>query len=404
MSSNTPCTIRTPCTTRASLSRLIPRLLLLALFCTAPAAGCSRLTGIVEPPDDGSGLLMGDYMPGPESIEEQVANAVRGGESILIGTIRVEGETIHPTLHDVMAAEDILDAQRFVLEESGVDVAATFGPEVTPDLEQVREVAEPSVFDAFLNVEEYVGGPYTIYELEVERVLHAAGLPPETTTLRLKGHRERSWQAFQKDDRVLLMGRMDDDDFFEFYGYAENYRLDTAPIEDLTGEPAALAIRQVGEGRGTERLDAPGLIAAVEAAVGPSIAAARATAAAPTATPYPRSIGNLAVVGGVGGGAHDAFNIVAQWQGRLVLGLGARLAVLDIDDPSAPRVIGEGDLLPRVIRGIALDGSVAYAALSDRGVGIVDLSPSAGPETVHVVEKAPASLWRWLCERDICTS
>jgi hypothetical protein len=64
------------------------------------------------------------------------------------------------------------------------------------------------------------------------------------------------------------------------------------------------------------------------------------------------------------------------------IGEGPRLTILDISSPSSPTVVGRTDLLPEVVRGVAVVGGYAYIADYDDGLRVIDVSDPAHPAEV----------------------
>jgi len=70
--------------------------------------------------------------------------------------------------------------------------------------------------------------------------------------------------------------------------------------------------------------------------------------------------------------------LVGQWGGqsyavavsgnRAYLGMGYRLVVLDVSNPSSPTVLGMSEVLPGIVKGVAVSGNYAYVA--DGGAGL----------------------------------
>jgi hypothetical protein len=79
------------------------------------------------------------------------------------------------------------------------------------------------------------------------------------------------------------------------------------------------------------------------------------------------------------GGASCA---VAVEGNRTYLGVGLRLVVLDISQPSAPTVLGQSPVLPDIVRGVAVSGGYAYVADGDAGLQVIDISNPAAPVRV----------------------
>ncbi|MCX6376510.1 MAG: hypothetical protein NTU88_10840 [Armatimonadetes bacterium] len=84
--------------------------------------------------------------------------------------------------------------------------------------------------------------------------------------------------------------------------------------------------------------------------------------------------------------------LVGQWGGpsytvavsgnRVYMGMGARLAVLDVSTPSNPTILGVSELLPGTVRGVAVSGSYAYVADDTAGLQVIDISDPASPTRV----------------------
>ncbi|WP_448605243.1 LVIVD repeat-containing protein [Thermoflexus hugenholtzii] len=85
---------------------------------------------------------------------------------------------------------------------------------------------------------------------------------------------------------------------------------------------------------------------------------------------------NVELVGQVGGSIW-----AVAVQGRYAyVGVGPRLVVMDVGDPSRPVVVGRTGVLPGVVRGVAVSGSYAYVA--DGGLRVIDVSNPAAPREV----------------------
>ncbi len=97
-------------------------------------------------------------------------------------------------------------------------------------------------------------------------------------------------------------------------------------------------------------------------------------AALPIGTPHPPA-NNVEFVGQIGG----AVTAVAI-QGTLAyVGVGPRVAILDLSEPSQPVLVGQTDSLPGLVQGLAVAGSHAYVADQYAGLRIIDVSDSAAP-------------------------
>ena len=84
---------------------------------------------------------------------------------------------------------------------------------------------------------------------------------------------------------------------------------------------------------------------------------------------------NVELVGQIGG-----FTWAVAVQGNYAyIGVGPRLVILDVSDPSHPAVVGQTGVLPDVVVGVAVAGSYAYVADWERGLRIIDVSDPAHP-------------------------
>jgi hypothetical protein len=86
----------------------------------------------------------------------------------------------------------------------------------------------------------------------------------------------------------------------------------------------------------------------------------------------------LPLAGQVGGATWSA---VVEGD-RAVLGVGPRLVVIDVSDPSAPRRLGASGVLSGTLRSVALDGDQAYAGGTAGGVWVFDLTDAVLPRAV----------------------
>lgn len=99
-------------------------------------------------------------------------------------------------------------------------------------------------------------------------------------------------------------------------------------------------------------------------------------APAPAAAIAPqRTAANVELVGQIGG----ASNAVAVQGSYAYLGVGPRLVILNLADPSQPSVVGQTAVLPGVVCGVAVAGNYAYVAAGDGGLRIINISKPATP-------------------------
>jgi len=105
------------------------------------------------------------------------------------------------------------------------------------------------------------------------------------------------------------------------------------------------------------------------------------------ATPQVTGEVTLEIVGQAGG----ALTAMAVAGKAAYLGLGPRLVVLDVSNPSAPAVVGQSELLPSVARSIAVAGDQVYWLSADGRLLILDVSNPADPRQVAEIPVSPAA-------------
>ncbi len=87
---------------------------------------------------------------------------------------------------------------------------------------------------------------------------------------------------------------------------------------------------------------------------------------------------NVELVGQIGGAA-----MAVAVQGNFAyVGVGPRLVILDISDPTSPAIVGQTNVFPHYAVGVDVVGSYAYVANGYSGLRIVDVSDSATPTEV----------------------
>jgi photosystem II stability/assembly factor-like uncharacterized protein len=101
-----------------------------------------------------------------------------------------------------------------------------------------------------------------------------------------------------------------------------------------------------------------------------------APTASPTPLPSPAAQAHL-----TGQFANAALAVFAQ-EDRAYLGLGTRLAVLDVSDPTRPELLGQTVPLPDFVQGIIVDQGYAYLAAGWGGLVVVDVGDPAQPIAV----------------------
>jgi len=97
-------------------------------------------------------------------------------------------------------------------------------------------------------------------------------------------------------------------------------------------------------------------------------------------------------VGAAGAQAQGPIEFVAQYGGpsyaiavqgeRAYLGIGPRLAVLDISHPSSPTLLGKSDPLLGVVENVAVSGNYVYVAAGGAGLLVIDVSSPVAPVQV----------------------
>lgn len=65
------------------------------------------------------------------------------------------------------------------------------------------------------------------------------------------------------------------------------------------------------------------------------------------------------------------------------VGIGTRLAVIDVSNPSAPRLLGQSPVLPARVQDVVVSGSLAYVVTGDSGLQILDLT-----NVQHIYQRA----------------
>jgi len=105
---------------------------------------------------------------------------------------------------------------------------------------------------------------------------------------------------------------------------------------------------------------------------------------------------NVELVGQIGG----ACRAVAVQGNYAYVGVGPRLVVLDVSDPTKPAIRGQTAVLPAVVRDVALAGGYAYVAVGWAGLRVVDISDPANPREVGAY--APLAVCRRAVNHRVC--
>ena len=91
---------------------------------------------------------------------------------------------------------------------------------------------------------------------------------------------------------------------------------------------------------------------------------------------------NVSLVGQIGGTSYA----VAVAGHHAYIGVGPRLAILDIADPVHPTMVGQTAPLPDLVRGVAVAGSYAYVADGlNGGLRVINVMNPAAPVEVGAV-------------------
>ncbi|MBI2874347.1 MAG: hypothetical protein HYY09_04620 [Firmicutes bacterium] len=155
----------------------------------------------------------------------------------------------------------------------------------------------------------------------------------------------------------------------------KDYQSDAAPF--ITGGRTLVPLRLVAETLGA---------VVVWDAASRSVRIKMTEGAASSAPPSPGA------AGGAGEGTEGALRIAGQLggptaavavQGRYAyVGVGLRLAVLDVSDPAAPREVGVTEPFGWYVEDVAVAGNTAYVAAGGGGLALVDVADPARPVVV----------------------
>jgi hypothetical protein len=87
---------------------------------------------------------------------------------------------------------------------------------------------------------------------------------------------------------------------------------------------------------------------------------------------------NVKLVGQIGGLTRS----VALQGNYAYIGIGPRLVILDVSNPTHPAVAGRTDVLPWIMRGLAVMGTYAYVAAAGSGLRIINITNPGAPSEV----------------------
>ncbi len=76
------------------------------------------------------------------------------------------------------------------------------------------------------------------------------------------------------------------------------------------------------------------------------------------------------------GGTSNAVAVIGHYA---YVGIGSRLVILDIADPSHPTLAGETASLPGIVRGVVVEGNYAYLAAGTAGLRVINVMDPAAP-------------------------
>jgi hypothetical protein len=104
---------------------------------------------------------------------------------------------------------------------------------------------------------------------------------------------------------------------------------------------------------------------------------------------------------------------VAVQDDTVYLGRGPRIVILDVSDPTSPRLVGQSDVLDGVVQDIVVLEGLAYIAAADAGLRVVDIADPVRPREVGFLPTAKdanrllvdgdfAYLLTSICEREFC--
>ena len=106
----------------------------------------------------------------------------------------------------------------------------------------------------------------------------------------------------------------------------------------------------------------------------------------PLATPTPNPVAPK-LVGQVGGASYA----VAAQGHYAYLGVGPRLAIVDVSDPRTPRIIGRSEVLPGMVQKIIVRGERAYVG-AGKSLAVIDVSVPTEPRLIGQISTFPWSV------------
>jgi hypothetical protein len=97
---------------------------------------------------------------------------------------------------------------------------------------------------------------------------------------------------------------------------------------------------------------------------------------------------SLEFLGQIGGTTYAA----AAQGNYAYVGIGPRLAIVDVADPVHPSLLGQTKVFQKVVQGVAVEGDYAYAVDGNPGLYIVDVSNPMAPAVVGFYDLPGSSL------------
>lgn len=124
----------------------------------------------------------------------------------------------------------------------------------------------------------------------------------------------------------------------------------------------------------------PGFLLALILAsgTGSGLVHAADTRRAPTGVSSMGDAANLTVFGQVGG-MSSGLEVVGDYA---YVGVGMRVVVFDISQPSSPKLVGRSPILPSTVRAIQIQAGMAYVVCGDHGFQVIDVSTPTAPRLV----------------------
>ena len=117
-----------------------------------------------------------------------------------------------------------------------------------------------------------------------------------------------------------------------------------------------------------------------------TVALAQGLDSTPEEAAYQLERKNVELIGQIGGASYA----VAIRGDYAYVGFGPRVLAFDISTPTSVTVVGQTDVFPDTVQGLALAGGHAYVANEEGGLRIIDISSPANPVEVGVADSGRA--------------